>query len=133
MAKGDQSNSANGTGVPPKTDQYSVMHKIMDSFGSPNTSIAPSAPPPMPQQQSFMPNNDASIGGAQMGGRFNTNPIGSPADSMDGGNNFQRPNLPGMGSNWGITGGAFNSGSIAPSNPQDMIRRSMTNNRTFGQ
>ena len=153
MAKGDQSNSANGTGVPPKTDQYSVMHRIMDSLGSPNTSIAPSAVPSMPQQQSFVPNS-----GTQMGGRFNTNPVGSPVsmggNQMDNNQNFSgygqdviardsmAPSaIPQMGGRFHTLGASLPQmngdttlgGSMAPSDPQEMMRRSMTGNRTYGQ
>lgn len=123
MAKGDMGGGNASAQQPPKTDQYSVMHKIMDAFGSPNTSIAPSALPPMPQQQSFLPGDQPfpQINGGNMGGRFHPLPNG------------MSPN------NWGISGGqnfggvAQGGGSLAPSNPQDMMRRSMIGKGTFGQ
>ena len=120
MAKGDMggSNSANGTGVAPKTDQYSVMHKIMDMFNG-GSSIAPTQMPSMggsmPMnggQTSFLPGDQFNPQPKPMGGRFGTMPVQG-----------------GLGAMYGVMGGS----PLAPSNPQDMMRRSMTSNRTFGQ
>ena len=122
MAKGD---TANGTGVAPKTDQYSVMHKIMDMFGGANggSSIAPTQMPSMGGmsmnggQTSFLPGDQFNPQSNPMGGRFGTMPV--QGGLMQGG----------LGAMNGVMGGS----PLAPSNPQDMMRRSMTNNRTFGQ
>lgn len=109
MAKGDLTGAlSNGAAPPqaPKIDQYSVMHKLMDAFGG--SGIGPS--PGM-----TMPNPSMSMNGMNGGAP----PAISPMQGMGG----------------RMNGGMLPRGadpSIAPTNPQDMIRRNMVGSRTFG-
>jgi hypothetical protein len=122
MAKGDAAGgakSASGTGVP-KQDQYSVMHSILDNLGG---SIAPSV---MPGRDVRNPADFANI-----------NPNGAPSGNINiGGMNSPLTNMGGaaMGGRFGamngVTGGAP---SIAPNNPQDMMRRTMMGKGVYGQ
>lgn len=128
MAKGDAIGGAmtGSSAQAPKMDQYSVMHTIMDKLGMGDSGIAPSQNPlgTMPRspdqgQMSMNPNSNVFAGNTppgynpgMMGGRFQ--PMGQRMGSMNG-----------------ITAGG--SGSMAPTNPQDMIRRSMIGSGTYGQ
>jgi len=131
MAKGDMgaTKSAAGTGVP-KQDQYSVMHSLMDSLGgnSGNSmmgSIGPSVMPRSPDQgqMGITPNSN------QFGGNLPQIGYGAQPDNPMGGR-MQPMGMPRMGSMYGVTAGAP---SIAPSNPQDMMRRIMMNKGVFNQ
>src|SRR5258706_1996057 len=118
MAKGDMgggAKSASGVG-PPKQDQYSVMHSIMDTLGGNGGSIAPSVMPRSPDQ-------------GQMGVTPNSNQFGGDVPQINYPNN---PNVGGgrFGAMFGVNGGAP---SIAPQNPQDMMRRTMMGKGVYGQ
>ena len=112
MAKGDINSpkSASGTGVP-KQDQYSVMHAIMDNIGG--NGIAPTGLPGMNPDQNQMGTNPVSN---QFGGMN-----GNPPPIRTGG-----MGLPRMGNLSGVT-------SMAPTNPQDMLRRTMMSKGVYGQ
>jgi len=118
MAKGDSPSM----GVPqaPKQDQYSVMHKLMDSLGS--TSMAPSEPP---SQVGGQYRNDITPYGPinSQGGMFQPNMPQSMGGRFTGG-----MGLPRMGN---VSDGG--AGSMAPSNPQEMMRRTIMSKGTFGQ
>lgn len=117
MAKGDNSMAGSkDSSTPAKMDQYSVMHSIMDKLGEGGGSISPSVMPRSPDQgQMGMTPNSNNFGqispqinypdnqGSPMGGRMQ--PMGTRIGSM-----------------YGVTAGAP---SIGPSNPQDMMRRTM--------
>lgn len=129
MAKGDQSSkSANGTGVPPKQDQYSVMHSIMDNIGGMAGSMAPSVMPgrDMKTSSDFVP---AANGNIDFGGG-NNSPLTNNFGGVTGGN-VHPLGVPRMGTMYGVQAGG--SGSMTPSNPQDMIRKTMMNKGSFGQ
>lgn len=115
MAKGDLAGAAPPQA--PKTDQYSVMHKIMDALGG-NTGAQNIAPSP----GMTMPNPSMSMNGMNGG----AGPAIAPAQGMPqmGGRFSSGPMLP--------RGADMNQPTVAPSNPQDMIRRNMIGSRTFG-
>lgn len=133
MAKGDTSTAGSkDSSTAPKMDQYSVMHGIMDKIGGMAGSIAPSV----------MPNRDmktsADFANINPNGPPNSNNFGfsnptinygaQPDNQMGG--RMQPMGMPRMGSMYGTTAGVP---SIAPSNPQDMMRRTMMNKGVFNQ
>lgn len=141
MAKGDQTGNAaspSGTAVP-KQDQYSVMHALLNQgtqapqtqWGMGNNGIAPSA-------QFNLPNSGVSGFGSngnqppQIGLGGNGNPVSG----------LPMPTGPVYGGNGGISGGnrigtqpiggngpviSGDQGSLAPTNPNEFIRRIMMN------
>jgi hypothetical protein len=119
MAKGDNSISGSkDSSIAPKMDQYSVMHSIMDKLGAGGGSIAPSV---MPGRDVMQPSDFANM---------NPNPspkiLGQPGGQFTG-----SMGLPRMGNMYGVQAGG--AGSIAPSNPQDMMRRTMMNKGVYNQ
>ena len=69
MAKGDAMGGAAKMGGPPKMDQYSVMHQIMERLGQGGGSIAPSVMPGSQNKfpvQGFNP-TETPIGGMSSG------------------------------------------------------------------
>lgn len=127
MAKGDGASSATSAPQLPKQDQYSVMHGIMDKLGSMGaTSLAPSV---MPGRDVMQPSDFANMNGGQPNQAPMINYPQQPGAQM-GGPNTGGMGLPRMGSMYGINTGA---GSMAPSNPQEMMRRTIMGKGTFGQ
>lgn len=132
MAKGDGASSATSAPQLPKQDQYSVMHGIMDKLGSMGaTSLAPSV---MPGRDVMQPSDFANINtNGPANNQFGQAPMinypQQPGAQM-GGPNTGGMGLPRMGSMYGINTGA---GSMAPSNPQEMMRRTIMGKGTFGQ
>lgn len=135
MAKGDQMNAPGmQQQQQQKQDQYSVMHKIMDAFGPvASSSVAPS-------------NMPMGTNSSDMGGRMSSQPVSfAPNQGFLAGDNFQQqPLQPVASRQFGSYGGDFrprnmNTGttyggsSLAPMNPQDMIRKTMQSNGTIGQ
>jgi hypothetical protein len=117
MAKGDDSSkSAMGAGVPPKMDQYSVMHGIMDRLGSAGGSMAPGV------MGSIAPSSPP-----QMGGPINSGGQAMPRDNSMG--NFGST----IGSMAPMISGVGQAGSMAPTNPQDLIRRTMIGKGAYAQ
>ncbi len=133
MAKGDSNptKSASGTGIP-KQDQYSVMHAIMDNLSG--NGIAPT------QMPGSMPRSPDQ---GQMDMTPNSNQFGT-TNSMISYPNNQPPmggrfnggmGLPRMGSMSRVDAGgagSMQSSPMGPSNPQEMMRRTMMGKNSFG-
>jgi hypothetical protein len=112
MAKGDSgSNAKPGLGGPPKQDQYSVMHGIMDKFGT--GSIAPSSGANINPVKNFNSFETPLAGSGVRGGPINGG-IGMP----------RNPDMTNFGTNQSSMI-SNPGGSMAPSDPQELIRRIM--------